>query len=434
MRNVKAEAVLPQGVTADQVDALVTVLDLVRSGAAVTRPELSRQSGLGRTVVTQRVEQLLQHGLVEEAGLGLSTGGRAPRELRFRAGAGHVLVGQFGATSLTVGLTDLAARVVQQHEEPLDIAVGPQAALDRLEELFDQLLAAAQQPDSPVWGVAIGLPGPVEFASGRPVTPPIMPGWDRYPVRDRLAARYDVPVWVDNEVNLMALGEWRGGVAQGDEDVVYVKIGTGIGAGLISGRRLHRGAKGCAGDIGHIAVLDDPPVVCRCGHVGCLEALAGGAALARDGTAAATQGRSSYLGDLLEASKPIEAVDVARAASHGDPVSIELLQNAGRLVGDTLAGIVNFFNPALIVIGGGVANAGDSLLATIRESVYRRSLPLATRDLRIVRSPLDKRAALVGGAFMVADELFSRQRLGLWIGLGSPVGQPALVGHEYVAS
>ncbi len=422
-----------QAVGADQIDALVTVLDLVRSGAAITRPELSRQSGLGRTVVTQRVEQLLQHGLIEEAGLASSTGGRAPRELRFRAGAGHMLVGQYGATSLTVGVTDLAARVLKQHEEPLDIAVGPQPALDRLEELFTQLLDAVDYPATPVWGVGIGLPGPVEFASGRPVAPPIMPGWDGYPVRDRLAARYDVPVWVDNEVNMMALGEWRGGVARGEQDAVYIKVGTGIGAGLISGGRLHRGAQGCAGDIGHVAVLDDPPVVCRCGHIGCLEALAGGAALAREGTAAARNGRSPYLADLLSRGRPIEAVDVGRGASHGDPVSVELLQQSGRLVGDTLARIVNFYNPALIVVGGGVAAAGDRWLATIRESVYRRSLPLATRDLRIIRSPLDDRAGLMGGAFMVVDELFSRERLGRWIGLGSPVGRPDLVSHAFVA-
>jgi glucokinase-like ROK family protein len=420
-----------QAVAPDQIDALVTVLDLVRSSTAVTRPELSRQSGLGRTVVTQRVDQLLQHGLIEEAGLGSSTGGRAPRELRFRAGAGHVLVGQFGATSLTVGLTDLAARVVEQHEEPLDIAVGPQPALDRLEELFTQLLDAVDHPDTPVWGIGVGLPGPVEFASGRPVAPPIMPGWDGYRVRDRLAARYDVPVWVDNEVNLMALGEWRGGVARSEQDVVYIKVGTGIGAGLISGGRLHRGAKGCAGDIGHVAVLDDPPVVCRCGHIGCLEALAGGAALAREGTAAAKNGRSPYLADLLANGRTIEAVDVGRGASHGDPASVELLQQSGRLVGDTLAGIVNFYNPALIVVGGGVAAAGDRWLATIRESVYRRSLPLATRDLRIIRSPLDHQAGLMGGAFMVVDELFSRERLGRWIGLGSPVGRLDLVSHAY---
>jgi predicted NBD/HSP70 family sugar kinase len=259
-----------------------------------------------------------------------------------------------------------------------------------------------------------------------------MPGWDGYPVRDRLAARYDVPVWVDNEVNLMALGEWRGGVAEGEQDVVYIKVGTGIGAGLISGGRLHRGAQGCAGDIGHVAVLDDPAVVCRCGHVGCLEALAGGAALAREGAAAARNGQSPYLADLLSSGRPIEAVDVGRGASHGDQASLELLQQSARLVGDTLARIVNFYNPALIVVGGGVAAAGDRWLATIRESVYRRSLPLATRDLRIIRSPLDDRAGLMGGAFMVVDELFSRERLGRWIGRGSPAGRPDLVSPAFM--
>ena len=136
-----------------------------------------------------------------------------------------------------------------------------------------------------LWGIGIGVPGPVEFATGRPVSPPIMPGWDGYPIRERFAARYGAPVWVDNDVNVLALGEWRSGVAAGHDDVVVVKIGTGIGAGIISGGRLHRGAQGSAGDVGHIQVVDDPAVVCRCGNIGCLEALAGwrGARAARRG-------------------------------------------------------------------------------------------------------------------------------------------------------
>jgi predicted NBD/HSP70 family sugar kinase len=177
-----------------------------------------------------------------------------------------------------------------------------------------------------------------------------MPRWDGYPVRDRFAARYDVPV--DNEVNVMALGELRGGLAQGEHDLVYVKIGTGIGAGLISGGRLHRGAQGCAGDVGHVAVVDDASVICRCGNMGCLEALA------RDGAAAAAERRSRYLADLLATGAQIDARDVARAADHGDPASVELLTRSGRLMGKMLATLVNFYNPSLILIGGGVAGAG----------------------------------------------------------------------------
>ena len=199
-----------------------------------------------------------------------------------------------------------------------------------------------------------------------------MPGWDGYPIRERFATRYGAPVWVDNDVNVLALGEWRSGVAAGHANVVVVKIGTGIGAGIISDGHLHRGAQGSAGDVGHIQVMDDPSVVCRCGNVGCLEALAAGAALGRAGQAAAEEGRSARLQTALDQRGVVTAEDVARAASFGDPVAVALLGDAGRRVGSMLASIVNFFNPSLIVIGGGVANSPDQLLAAIRETIYRR--------------------------------------------------------------
>ncbi|MCW2610934.1 MAG: hypothetical protein QOC93_1688 [Actinomycetota bacterium] len=413
-------------VPGEHVANLCTVLDLVRSGTAVTRPELVRTSGLGRTVITQRVADLMSYGLLAEGELGPSTGGRAPRQLRFRCEAGRILVAELGASSIAVGLTDLRGRLLAHREEPADIAAGPEVLLPRVEELFDELLAA-EAWDSPLWGIGIGVPGPVEFATGRPIAPPIMPGWDGYPVRDRLAERHRVPVWVDNEVNLMALGELRGGLAQGAREFVYLKIGTGIGAGLVSDGILHRGAQGCAGDVGHVAVVEDSEVVCRCGNVGCLEALAGGAALGREATAAATEGRSSFLAEALATAGHLEARDVGRGADHGDPVCLELLTRSGRLVGEMLATLVNFYNPSLILIGGGVAASGDVLLATIRQTVYRRSLPLATRDLRLARSPLDDEAGLTGAGFMVIDELFSPQRLGAWVESRTPAGRPDLV-------
>ncbi|OZM77878.1 ROK family protein [Pseudonocardia sp. MH-G8] len=417
---------------ADQLDSLVAVLDLVRFQTARTRPELVQRSGLGRTVVTQRLAQLTSSGLVAEGALGPSTGGRAPRELRFRAEAAVVLVAELGATSISVGLTDLAGQLVMQREEQWDIAVGPEPTLSRVAELFDRMLAA--QPDTPPWGIGVGVPGPVEFASGRPAAPPIMPGWDGYPIRDRFAARFNVPVWVDNEVNTMALGEYRAGLGRGADDLIHVKIGTGIGAGLISGGRLHRGTQGCAGDIGHIALVSElietgpgaTQQMCRCGKFGCLEALASGSALARDATAAAEAGRSPALARCLAEAGSLTATDVVHAAEFGDPVAVELLQRAGRLVGETLAALVSFFNPSMVLLGGGVGMSGDLLLATIRQAIYRRSLPLATRDLRIARSQLGDRAGLMGAGFMVVDELFSRALLGRWLYQGTPVGQPTL--------
>jgi glucokinase-like ROK family protein len=416
------------GIAPDQLDGLVTLLDLIRSGEARTRPELARRADLGRTVVTQRLGQLLASGLVAEGPLGPSTGGRAPRQLRFRADAGVVLVAELGATSITAGVTDLAGELLGHRSRTWDIAAGPDATLARVEALFDGLLA--EGPSAPVWGVGVGVPGPVEFASGRPMAPPIMPGWDGHPVRDRLAARYDAPVWVDNDVNMMALGEVRSGLARHVDDLIYVKIGTGIGAGLVSGGRLHRGAQGCAGDIGHISLGGSVPeaadVVCRCGNTGCLEALAGGGALARDATAAAAGGRSPVLAARLAEAGVLDAHDVVRAAEFGDPVAVELLQRAGAIVGETLAALVNFFNPSMILLGGRVGASGNLLLASIRQAVYRRSLPLATRDLQVGLSPLSDRVGLRGAAFMVVDELFSRERLGRWITEGSPAGRPAL--------
>ena len=404
----------------DRLQGIVTVLDHVRTHGSSTRAGLVHATGLSRAVVTQRVGELIDYGVLAEGNLGPSTGGRAPRLVRFRADAGHLLVADLGATSMDVAIADLSGAILAHVQEPCDIAAGPESILARVEELFVGSLGAESRPGT-LWGIGIGVPGPVEFDTGSPIAPPIMPGWDRYAVRERFA-KHRVPVWVDNDVNVMAVGERRAGIARGHDNVVFVKIGTGIGAGIVVNGKLHRGAQGCAGDVGHIQITDDPAVVCRCGNIGCLEALAGGGALARDAETAAREGRSPFLRTVLEGNGPLEAADVARGATHGDPTCVELVTNAGRLVGHMLASVVNFFNPSLIVIGGGVAGAGDQLLATIRETVYSRSLPLATRELIVMRSELGDRAGVVGAAAIVTDELFRASHLTQWLGVGTPNG------------
>ena len=406
----RAAAAKPPAPAPERVAGLAAILDYVRAHGSTTRTELASATGLSRAVVVQRVSELVERGLLESGEIGASTGGRAPRTVRFRSSAGHLLVADLGATSIDVAVVDLSSTVLAHASEPADIAAGPEVVLARVETMLEQCLAEVDELPGSLLGIGVGVPGPVEFESGRPVAPPIMPGWDGYDVRGHFAS-YAVPVWVDNDVNVMALAEIRAGVARGHENVVFIKIGTGIGAGIVVRGMLHRGAQGCAGDVGHIQVTDDQSIVCRCGNVGCLEALAGGAALAREGEALAREGRSPHLAKVLEDEGAVEATDVAVAASHGDAPSTELITNAGRLIGSTLAGIVNFFNPSLVVIGGGVAGSGDLLLATIRESVYRRSLPLATRDLLITRSSLRDLAGVTGAAAMVTDELFAPPRL-----------------------
>jgi predicted NBD/HSP70 family sugar kinase len=411
-------------VPAERIDELVAVLEAVRSRDGITQPQLVQHVGLGRGVVAQRVAKLEAAGLVVQDGLGPSTGGRAPRRLRLRKEAGVVAAADIRATGMVVGLADLAGTVLVRVEETIDIADGPDVVLGRVEELVEQLLGGLPER-VPLWGIGVGVPGPVEFATGLPVAPPIMPGWDGYGIRERLARRFAAPVWVDNDVNLLALGELRTNpAAAASGDVLYVKIGTGIGAGLVSGGRLHRGVNGCAGDIGHVAVAEAENVVCRCGNVGCLEAVAGGAALARDGRRLAESGGSHALAEVLATTGTLTAADVTRAADRGDPSARTMLARAGRLVGSTLATLVSFYNPGLVVLGGGVAHAGDHVLAAIRESVYRRSLPLATRTLRIEPSALGDAAGLAGAVHLVLDAVFAPERLPVWLPYSAPAGHP----------
>jgi predicted NBD/HSP70 family sugar kinase len=241
-----------------------------------------------------------------------------------------------------------------------------------------------------VRGVGLGVPGPVAFATGEPVNPPIMPGWDGFSIPGWFG-RYGAPVLVDNDVNIMAIGEhwchWRD-----TEHLLFVKVGTGIGCGIVAGRVIHRGAQGAAGDIGHIRVAGDD-VMCRCGNVGCLEAVAGGQALAQRLT---EQG--------FEASNSRDVVGLVRT---GVPQAVRMVREAGRSIGQVLAGSVNFFNPGVIVMGGDLGEAHEHLLAGVREVIFERSPPLATRDLRIVSSSLGDRAGVVGAASMAIEHILA---------------------------
>jgi glucokinase-like ROK family protein len=410
-----------------QLESLLVVLNHVRERGVRSRPEIIRSTGLSRAVVDQRTAELLDRRLLVEGAPGTSTGGRAPRQLGFHASAGHILAADLGATSIDVAVADLAGRILAHTAEPALIGDGPERILGRVDQMFRKLLSDGSNAPGELWGIGIGVPGPVDFGSGCVVAPPIMPGWGEFPIRNMFADRYDAPVWVDNDVNVMTLGELRAGAARGHRTVVLVKIGTGIGAGIVVDGELHRGAQGSAGDVGHIQVMPDPAPLCRCGKIGCLEALAGGAALARDAVRLAEDGSSQILLErMTERGGQLEAADVSWAASRGDGASIQLIARAGRLVGETLSTIVHVLNPSLIVIGGGVANAGDPLLAAIREVVYGQSLPLATRELQIRAAALGSQSGVVGVAAMVIDELFSREVFPNWVDYGSPSGRPEL--------
>jgi predicted NBD/HSP70 family sugar kinase len=376
------------------------VLRLIRDAGLLTRAEIGRRTGLSRSTVAQRVDTLLKHDLVREAG-GDSTGGRPATALAFNDGSGVVLCADLGATHSRLAVCDLGgAPLAEELEDDLDIAEGPEAVLSVVDERFGALLAEAGRTAQHVRGVGLGVPGPVAFDRGEPTNPPIMPGWDGFSIPGWFGGRYDAPVLADNDVNIMALGEhWAQWRESGH--LLFIKVGTGIGCGIVANGLIHHGAKGAAGDIGHIRIAGED-ALCRCGNTGCLEAVSGGAALARRLTEQGIEARTSR--------------DVVRLVRGGDGAATPLVREAGRNLGEVLAGCVNFFNPEVIVIGGDVGQASHQLLAGVREAIFQRSLPLATEELRVVSSELGDRAGVIGAAIMMIEHVLSPDAIDRAIG------------------
>lgn len=403
---------------ADHIQTLSLILNLIRNGQGVTRPELMRRTDLGRTVIVQRVEDAIAAGIVREQEIGVSTGGRPSKVLTLATDRGTILAVVFGATRLHIALADLSGHIFVDHDQEWDITAGPMVSLNRATQIAEQLLTEHSTP--PLWAIAIGLPGPVDFAAGSPITQPLMEGWNGFPVQAKLQSHFGVPAWVENDTNLMALGTWTETRAAAGDNLIFIKAGTGIRAGLISRGRLHRGARGGAGDFGHVVMADESGTRCRCGKFGCLEAFAGGWALVRDAREAATAGKSPYLEARREHDQSLGIEDIIIGSLQDDAVCRELVVRAGRFIGAHLATLVSLFNPSTVFIGGSLARAGAPFLDAISEAVHRRSLPLATQNLVISRVPLDHHAGVIGAAQLALDELFSVRVLGGWLHRGNP--------------
>ena len=373
----------------------------------VSRAEMAEVLGVSRSKVSLEVGRLIELGLLVEDGLAESDGGRRSSLLRIPRSAGLIACVDLGATSTDVALATLGGEILTHRGEPSEIKDGPRVVLDRAKEMLAGLLLDEGSGPRDVLAAGVGVPGPVEQASGLLKSPPIMPGWDGYPIRSAFADEYAVPVFVDNDVNVMALGEHRGGVAKGIDNVLFVKIGTGIGGAIIADGRLYRGTQGCAGDIGHICADPEGPV-CPCGNRGCLEAMAGAPAIAAKAERCARSGASAALRQRLEERGRLDARDVGAAAALGDHHALDIIRESGRIVGRVLAALVSTLNPSLVIVGGGVANIGHALLAEIRSAVYRRSLPLATRNLPVVLSELDGMAGVAGANVLAAEGMLQK--------------------------
>ncbi|GAA4722111.1 ROK family protein [Pedococcus ginsenosidimutans] len=386
---VRSSPALLDGEGTDQV------FQLLRDAQPRTRAQVASHLGLSRATVAMRIDRLMELGLIGPVEGAASSGGRPPSQFAFNPTARLALATDLGASHAAVALTDLTGSIVARKRVGMAIADGPERVLGWMVEAAQSLLDEVRRDAGDLVAVGIGLPGPVEFSTGRPINPPIMPGWDRFDVPGWVRQHLEVPVLVDNDVNIMALGE-QSHSWPGVEHFMLVKVATGIGSGIISGGRLQRGAQGIAGDLGHVQIARGADVPCHCGNYGCLEAMASGpaiaASLARAGVPATT------------------SADVIELVKAGDLVAIQAVRQAGRDIGEVLATCVSLINPAVVAIGGSIAAVGEHLLAGVREIVYSRSMPLATEHLQIVQARAGADAGLIGAGMLAIDHALGRRQ------------------------
>jgi predicted NBD/HSP70 family sugar kinase len=370
------------------------VIDALRRRGSASRSDLARLTGLSRTTVTTLVADLHTRGLIVEeskspARSETGSRGRRPAFLRLAPSAGAALGIDFGHRLIRVAVADLGSRVLAEQTIELDVDAAARAAMEAASELTEVVLAAAQIQRTQIIGAGVGIPGPIDHATGAVASTTILPGWSGVTAGRELERLLEIPVRVDNDANLGALGEVTYGAGQGLSDVVYVRLTSGIGSGLILGGRLHHGANGLAGELGHVQVRPDG-VVCRCGNRGCLETVAADCSLL-------ALLRPAH-GDDLTVPGMLELV------ASGDLGARRVFNDAGRALGRVLADLCNHLNPAAIIVGGELSVAVGPLLDGIRESVNRYAQPSVAAAVEVKPGVLGDRAEVLGALALVIGD------------------------------
>ncbi|MFF4224056.1 ROK family protein [Streptomyces abikoensis] len=367
---------------------LERVVRAVRMAGSLTQAEIARTTGLSAATVSNIVRELKDGGTVEVTPT--SSGGRRARSVSLSGDAGIVVGVDFGHTHLRVAVGNLAHQVLAEDAEPLDVDASAEEGLRRAESLVRTLITKAGIDPRKIIGVGLGVPGPIDVESGVLGSTAILPGWAGTNPRDDLAARLGVPVHVDNDANLGALGELVWGAGRGATDLAYIKVASGVGAGLVINGKIYRGPGGTAGEIGHIT-LDESGPVCRCGNRGCLETF----------TAA------RYILPLLHSAHGTDLTvpRVVELARDGDPGCRRVISDVGRYIGSGVANLCNLLNPSRVVLGGDLADSGELVLAPIRESVSRYAIPSAARRLEVVPGALGGRSEVLGALALVLSEM-----------------------------
>ncbi|MFC5931285.1 ROK family protein [Cryobacterium melibiosiphilum] len=369
------------------------VLDLIRAGIA-TRPALIDELGWSRITLARRLDELLHAGIIVVAGQSDSRGGRPAESFALNKDAGLLLSVDIGGSHTRVAITDLVSTILIEDQAEIGLWEGPDTVFTWANQVFDYLLRGLGKSRADVRGIGVGVPGPVDAATGRLAAPQIDAQWNDVLVKDHFPQDYSAIFAVDRDVNVMAVAESRLGWPE-HRDLTVLKVGLGIGCALVLDGRVYRGSRGGAGDFSHS--FRHGTELCSCGQRGCLEAVASGYAIRRELNALGYRIRTT--GDIVALSRM------------GSPDAVRLLSAAGAEIGHALVDVAGLLNPALIVIGGQLAEAGDPYLSSLREALLARVRAFSGTGLTVEPSRLGNKAGVLGASLIAQDALFDADRI-----------------------
>jgi predicted NBD/HSP70 family sugar kinase len=379
------------------------ILNLLWKEREISRAELARRTKLSRSTVSAIVNDLLSTGLVAEARAGISSGGRRPIILEFQDQASFIAGIELGATHVSCVLTDLRGKVRASWSAPAPVREEPEVALKKMTMAVRSVLEADGVRPSQLLGLGVAVPSPVDSERPGELLPLVLPKWAGYNIATHLQRSFKRPVFVDNDANLGALAELWWGAGSSVKDLAYLKVATGIGAGLIIDGRIFRGSGGVAGEIGHTSIDPNGPQ-CICGLKGCLTTLIGTPALLE-------RVKHELRASGSDRPAPENIDELVNAALDGDPISVELIHYAGVKLGVGIANLLNLLNPQMVILGGGIARAGDLLLGAVRETIVGLSLPASIRNAEIRTTGLNEWGIAVGAATLALEAALQKPSL-----------------------
>jgi len=386
----------------------IRILSLVRNSKGISQADLARETNLSPTTVFRVVEKLISEGLIKEIGPGQSNGGRRPTILKFDGTNRYVIGIDLGTTNIYGILTDLNAKVIAEEKVPTEVSLGFYKVSERTSGVIQTLLNnLSSDQKKRVYGIGIAVAGLINRKKRIVEFSPDF-HWHDVDIVGEISKWHNYPIFFDNVTRVMAQGELCFGIGKTYKNFVFINIGYGIGAGIVINGELLYGSSGMAGEFGHINVDKDSPIQCECGNFGCLESLASGNALAKIARMKLKNGEKSILFEMSGGDiKSITAEMIANAAKAGDLMAAQIFETALEYLGIGIANLINLFNPEVVVLGGGVTQAGDFLFDKVREATRKRALQRMSRTVDIIPAIFGMKAAAMGAISLILDQLLN---------------------------